>query len=87
MRLYEQGRLSLDDPMVKYVPEANNQGKDKITLRNLLLHNSGYPADYPFPEDYMTVTRDMILNWMYSTALEYPTGTKTIYSDVSMLAL
>jgi CubicO group peptidase (beta-lactamase class C family) len=56
MRLYEQGAIALDDAWVKYVPEASNNGKDKITLRNLLLHNSGLAADYPFGHSYNGVT-------------------------------
>ena len=46
MYLYENGKISLDDKLIKYVPEANNNGKDAITLRNLLLHNAGLPAFY-----------------------------------------
>jgi D-alanyl-D-alanine carboxypeptidase len=54
MRLYEQGELSLDDPMSRYLPEGVirgihvYKGKDysrKITIRELLSHTSGI-ADY-----------------------------------------
>jgi D-alanyl-D-alanine carboxypeptidase len=54
MRLYEQGALSLDDPMSRYLPEGVirgihvYKGKDysrKITIRELLSHTSGI-ADY-----------------------------------------
>lgn len=48
MRLYEKGLIKLDDKLIKYVPEANNHGKNVITLRNLLLHNAGLTEDYPF---------------------------------------
>lgn len=46
MHLYETGQLSLDDLLIKYVPEANNKGKGNITIRNLLLHNAGLPPFY-----------------------------------------
>ena len=46
MRLYEEGKIGLDDKMVKYLPQANNNGKDQITIRNLLLHNAGLPVKY-----------------------------------------
>ncbi len=87
MKLYDMGLLNLDDQWVKYVPEGNNNGKDKITIRNLLLHNAGFAPDYPFFGYYTNVTQKIFLDWVYSTDLDYPVGTKTIYSDVSMVAL
>jgi serine-type D-Ala-D-Ala carboxypeptidase len=56
MKLYDMGLLNLDDQWVKYVPEGNNNGKDKITIRNLLLHNAGFAPDYPFYGYYTNVT-------------------------------
>ncbi len=73
MKLYDMGLLHLDDPWIKYVPEGNNNGKDKITIRNLLLHNAGFAPDYPFPKDY-TTTREEFMNWMFNTTLDYPVG-------------
>lgn len=69
------------------MPEASNNGKDQITIRNLLLHNAGLPADYPFKGVYANVTDDILLEWLYTTPLQYPIGTKTIYSDLSMVSL
>jgi len=35
--------------MVDYLPQADNNGKGEITIKNLLLHNAGLPPDYePF---------------------------------------
>ena len=48
MRLYDEKRISLNDPVVKYIPEMNNNGKEQITIKNLLLHNAGLAPDYPF---------------------------------------
>lgn len=50
MILYDQGKVALNDKLIKFVPEANNNGKDKITIQNLLLHNSGLPDDFPFDD-------------------------------------
>src|SRR6478609_6676908 len=45
MQLYEQGKLELDDPVIKYYPEfKTKKGKyssDSITIRHLLTHSSG----------------------------------------------
>ncbi len=86
MKLYDMGLLSLDELMIKYIPEADNNGKGNITIRNLLLHNSGYDADYPFNGNY-NVDRTEIFNWTYTTPLKYATGTKYIYSDVNFIVL
>ncbi|MFC3093459.1 hypothetical protein DRW07_04475 [Alteromonas sediminis] len=40
MRLRDQGKLSFDDPLKKYIPEIDYPG---ITLRHLLNHTSGIP--------------------------------------------
>ena len=45
MKLYEAGRIGLQDKMVKYIPLADNHGKGEITIENLLLHNAGLPVN------------------------------------------
>jgi len=45
MRLYDLGLYALDDTVITYIPEFNNTGKQNVTIRNLLLHNSGLQAD------------------------------------------
>jgi CubicO group peptidase (beta-lactamase class C family) len=45
--LAEQGRIGLDDRLVKYFPECANGGKETITIRQLLTHSSGLPAGLP----------------------------------------
>ncbi len=45
MRLYEQGRLQLNDSAAKYLPEFAAHGKQAITIRQLLTHTSGLAPD------------------------------------------
>jgi CubicO group peptidase (beta-lactamase class C family) len=45
--LAEQGRIGLDDKLVKYFPECATGGKETITIRQLLTHSSGLPAGLP----------------------------------------
>jgi CubicO group peptidase (beta-lactamase class C family) len=40
-RLWEGGRLDLDDPVVRFIPEFAARGKETITLRHLLTHTAG----------------------------------------------
>lgn len=44
MLAYDEGLYKLDDKACKYIPGLQNRGKDDITVRQLLLHESGLPA-------------------------------------------
>jgi CubicO group peptidase (beta-lactamase class C family) len=49
MRLVEEGRLSLDQRVVDYLPWftlADERARDAITIRQLLSHTAGFPAEY-----------------------------------------
>ena len=48
MKLYDEGRFGLTDPIGKYVPALKGSDKEKITIEDLLLHQSGLPSSYPF---------------------------------------
>ena len=41
MQLVEADRISLEDPVIRYIPQFNRHGKAKITVRHLLTHMSG----------------------------------------------
>jgi serine-type D-Ala-D-Ala carboxypeptidase len=43
MVLYDEGKIHLDDPAKKYIPEFSGGNKDKVTIRLLLEHRSGLP--------------------------------------------
>ena len=47
MKLVDQGRIALDDPVQKYLPEFTGDGRERITIRNLLSHSSGLPDMLP----------------------------------------
>jgi len=44
MLLVQEGKLSVDDPVAKYIPEFAENGKEKLTIRSLLTHCSGLPS-------------------------------------------
>ena len=50
LRLAEDGRLNLDDPVTKYLPEFTPQLADgttpEITLRQILTHTAGLSSDF-----------------------------------------
>src|SRR6266568_1361391 len=45
MQLVDQGRVRLNDPVVKYIPEFGQNDKSDITVRDLLTHHSGLAPD------------------------------------------
>jgi len=44
MILFDEGKIRLDDYVVKYLPEFNGGGRELVTIRLLLEHRSGLPA-------------------------------------------
>ena len=44
MILYDEGKVGLDDPVSKFIPEFSGGAKDRVTIRQLLEHRSGLPA-------------------------------------------
>jgi CubicO group peptidase (beta-lactamase class C family) len=83
--LVQDGKLSLDDRVSRYLPELT-QAKD-ITIRQLLSHTSGY-QDY-CPQDYVTqfigkpVTPEGILNEWGKKPLDFEPGTRWQYSSTN----
>ena len=85
MALVERGAVGLDDPLVKYVPSCDKHGKDAITLRHLLLHVSGLPADIA-KEDFAH-GREEAIRHICNASLRAPPGTVSIYSDLGYMLL
>lgn len=53
MQCMERGLFALDDPVAKHLPAFTGEGREKITIRHLLLHTSGLrtnldPKTFPF---------------------------------------
>jgi CubicO group peptidase (beta-lactamase class C family) len=44
MQLVEQGKVDLDAPVQRYLPEWQGPNKDRVTVRDLITHRSGLPA-------------------------------------------
>lgn len=44
MICYDRKLFSLEDKVIKFIPEFGVYGKETITIKNLLLHNSGLSA-------------------------------------------
>jgi D-alanyl-D-alanine carboxypeptidase len=85
--LAEDGKLTLDDPVGKYVPDLTRG--DAITIRQILSHTSGYP-DYA-PQDYMVpdwgkpISADALLGRWAQKELEFEPGTRWQYSNTNFV--
>jgi len=83
--LQEQGKLSLDDAVGKYVPGLTRG--DEVTIRQVLSHTSGY-QDY-WPEDYLMTpmlkpaTAQQILDTWAKKPLDFEPGTQWQYSNTN----
>jgi CubicO group peptidase (beta-lactamase class C family) len=80
MKLVEQGKVQLDAPAAKYIPEFAAAGKDKITIEHLLTHQAGLIADNALADYQDGVSKA----WERVFALKplAPPGERFIYSDV-----
>ena len=98
MQLRDRGRLSLDDPIVKFVPEfraVHNPFGDigQVTIRHMMTHSSGMRAptwpwggDKPWHPFEPTRWEQLVAMFPY-TELNFPPGTKYSYSNPGVIFL
>ena len=86
MKLYESGKLSLDDPVSKYFPEFKEGEKAKIDLKELLTHTSGLPPDNLLTKKN-TKSPQIFMQDVLNTPLLNPPGSKYVYSDLNFILL
>ncbi len=85
MILVERGLVRLGDPVARYIPEFAANGKQNITVEQLLIHRSGLIADNEV-KDYELGPAQAMLNIWKLAPLNAP-GAKFIYSDVNFITL
>lgn len=83
----EQGKLSLDDPVSRFVPNLTRG--NEVTIRELLSHTSGYqdywPQDYVPPFMLQSITADRILDQWARKPLDFDPGTEWQYSNTNFV--
>lgn len=55
MKLYDEGKFGLTDKVAQYLPFLQGTNKSRITIQDLLLHESGLPAYWPFYEEVINM--------------------------------
>lgn len=94
LQLRDEGKLDLDDPLEKYLPEAkaivypNGAADPRVTLGQILTHRSGMPrlgeVDYTTGKD---VTEEQLLGELDGLVLENVPGTHSEYSNLAVSLL
>jgi len=85
MQLVEKGRVRLNDPVVKYLPEFGQNDKADITVRDLLTHYSGLPPGVDLAHPWSG--RDVGYSMAFSITPLAPPESRFVYSDVDFVVL
>jgi len=85
MILVERGRLRLSDPVSLHIPELKGEGRERITIEQLLTHTSGYAPDFDLRERWTGY--DEAIKRLIKEPLRNPPGTRFTYSDIGYIAL
>ena len=85
MQMVQKGELRDNDPVAKYIPEFAQNGKEDITIRELLTHHSGLAKDLDLSQPWEG--RDTALRMAFAEKPVDPPGSKFLYSDVNFIVL
>jgi uncharacterized protein YbbC (DUF1343 family)/CubicO group peptidase (beta-lactamase class C family) len=85
MKLVEEGRIRLSDPVVQFVPEFGRHGKDAITIRQLLTHTSGLRPDLELEVEFHGA--DEAIRRAAEEVPASPPGEQFVYSDINFFLL
>ncbi len=85
MQLVEQGKVVLDAPVQRYLPEWTGRHKDRVTVRHLLTHSSGLPAYRRLWLE--SNSADSARRLIYATPLDTLPGARMVYSDLGAILL
>ena len=92
LQLLDAGKLTLNDPFAKYLPDyPNHEISEKVTIRQLLLHTSGMGdfLDSVTPETNLSALRELkdFLPLFDQKPLAFPPGTQVQYSNAGYIVL
>ncbi len=87
LKLRDDGRLSLEDPVSRWIPafarmERPTRDTPPLTIRQLLSHSAGFPEDNPWGDQQLNATDAMVDDWLArGIPFSTPPGTRYEYSN------
>jgi uncharacterized protein YbbC (DUF1343 family)/CubicO group peptidase (beta-lactamase class C family) len=84
MQLAELGKIRIADTVARYLPEFGENGKEDITVRQLLTHYSGLPADLDLKTPWQG--KEIAYEMAFAEKPATPSGS-FVYSDVGFVVL
>jgi CubicO group peptidase (beta-lactamase class C family) len=93
LKLRDEGKLSLDDPAVRYVPELTSlryptTDFEPVTIRHLLSHGAGFPEDNPWADRQLAIPEETMSAWMKAgIPFSNPPGVAYEYSNYGFAIL
>ena len=87
MLLVERGKVSLEDPVSRYLPQFTGEERDKVKVRDLLAHTSGLPDMVPENTQLRRANAPLseFVQRVYKTPLLYSPGTSFRYQSMGTL--
>ncbi len=86
LKLIEEGRLNLNDQLIKYLPEYNNNYREEVLIRHLLTYS--IILNFPVPGfNIQTASPDEVRRNLVTVDLKFPPGEKAQYSNSPALIL
>ena len=85
MKLMEEGRIRLNDPVATFIPEFGKYGKAGITIRHLLTHTSGLRPDLELDVEFSGA--EEAIRRAVEEVPTSPPGERFIYSDINFFLL
>jgi CubicO group peptidase (beta-lactamase class C family) len=87
LQLRDAGKLQLDDPVSKYIPEIKGQkfsdDSPEITIRHLLTHAAGFPEDNPWGDRQLAISDDTMLK-MFKKGISFSNTPGVTYEYSNM---
>jgi len=85
MQLWEQGKFRMSDPVAKYLAEFGQNGKQDITIRQLLVHYSGLAEDLDLAKRWEG--KETAYRTAFEVAPDRAPGSAFVYSDINFVVL
>jgi len=93
LKLRDEGKLNLDDPAYKFIPELKNikyptADASPITIRHLLTHGAGFPEDNPWGDRQLADTDKELIEFLKKQVIfSNPPGVAYEYSNLGFALL